>query len=493
MKLSDSTLSYLAIVSASFYLPLTFWATNAWDLGSPMTTLLYGMGVSLVGIGVLQLLKRRLGRPLTVALSISLVLMVLLSWNRLPIGQPLLLLALMGALVACVTLVSHPIQRGIAMGIILIFGIAPTLQVVIAHVTRAVEVPLTARTAQTPAAATGEVEDVLVVIVDSYPSLAWAQQRFGHDTAPLRDSLEDADFLTPAVGWSQHPNTSFSLSTLLELGPVVDTSSTQNWSNSSNLRSIIGGDSLVAATLRSAGFTHTQIESGWHLEECSHADVCIGSSWLNEATWGLLHQSILGGWLEANYGSWIVAASLSVDQEVRDLMPLFENGSHDYVFVHLMLPHGPYVVDEGCDPSLPPSSADTHEDESIRSQLSCTDFLLSGIVEITNERTAVLITGDHGIKSTGQLQKDPASWTEEDIADAFTVLLSYRMPSSCNAPTTNTNTVVMGAIVECATTFEAPPNSGESLIGLQNHRWIDTSIQRAIEQRLEAGWFQSRG
>lgn len=493
MKPSDSTLSYLAIVSASFYPPLTFWATNAWDLGSPSWALIYGLGVSIIGIGLHVLLRRRSALSLPVALSISVVLTVLLTWHRLPLTQPLLLLGLMGVAVGCIALLRHSIQRGIAIGFILVFGLAPTIQVVIAHITRAVEVPLIARTPQTWAQATGEIDDVLVVVVDGYPSLAWASQRFGHDIAFLQRTLEGAGFVTPAVGWSQHPNTSFSLSALLELRPVVDPRSDVDWSNSSNLRSIIGGDSLVAATLRSAGFTHTQIESGWHLEECSSADVCIGAPWLNETTWGLLHQSIVGDWLESHFGSWIVAASRSVDQELRALSRIFEDDDQDYVFAHLMLPHEPYVVDEECEPRSEADPADSNDDKAIRSQLSCTDLLLSRIITMTNDRTAVVITGDHGVKSYGQLQKDPDSWTDEDIADAFTVLLSYKLPETCSPPRTNMNTIVMAAILECATTFEAPANSGESLIGLQNHRWIDLSTQRSIEKRLEVGWFEPPG
>lgn len=486
IKASDTTLSYLAIASASFYLPLTFWATNAWDIGNPIAIPLYGAIASMVGIGLFLVLRKSRVQELSAALPVSIALMVLMSWQRFPLGQPLLAVLVMGAAVAIVVHMRRSIQRGIAVGIILLFGVASLAQLTFSHVTEAAEIPLMDLTPREPAAATEMIEDVLVVVVDSYPSLAWATERFGHDTGFIEASLEAAGFATPAVGWSQHSNTSFTVSALMELRPIVDTTSDSHWSNSRNLGSIIGGDSLVASTLRSAGFKHTQIESGWHLGACSQAEVCIQSSWLNETTWNLLEPSVIGGWLQATYGSWLVPASKSVEQHLRDLRPLFHDGEHDYVFAHLMLPHEPYVVDEHCERRPPGTSTESDADSAIRKQLSCSDLMLSRIIQITGERTAVLITGDHGVKSTGQLLNSPESWTKIDIADAFTVLLSYKLPTACPAPDREINTFVMSAIIECATTFEAPPNDGELLIGRRPHRWVDASTQREIELRLES-------
>jgi len=486
-KPSDTTLSYLAIGSASFYLPLTFWASNAWDIGNPTFILLYGTGVSLVGMAAFWLLSKTRARDLSAALSISLSLMVLMSWQRLPLRQTVLSLLLLAATVFIVVRVGPSIQRGIAAAIVLLFGVAAVAQVTISHALEAAEIPLLALTAREPADATEVIEDVLVVVVDSYPSLAWANQRFGHDTSFIELSLEDAGFTTPAVGWSQHSNTSFSVSALMEMKPIVDAASDDPWSNSRNLGSIIGGENLVASTLRSAGFQQIQIESGWHLGQCSRTDVCIEASWLNETTWSLLEPSVIGGWLEAEYGSWIVPASKSVEARLHELRPVFGNGEHDYVFAHVMLPHGPYVVDSTCNTVPPHTNGNTVPDSAIRSQLSCTDLVLSRIIEVTNETTAVLITSDHGVKSTGQLQKSPDSWTKEDIADAFTILLSYRLPESCDPPGYNTNTIVMSAIVECATTFDAPFNDGDLLIGLRHHSWIGPLSQREIELGLASG------
>lgn len=491
IKASDTTLSYLTIISASTYLPLTFWASNAWDIGSPITVVLYGISVSVVGISVFLILRKTNSRELSLALSISVSLMVLMSWQQVPLG-PFLAVMVIGVAITAVALIGRSMQRGIALGFILLFGVASLTQLIISHVREAAQIPLLTSTTREPATATDLVEDVLVVVVDSYPSLAWADQRFGHDTEFLETAFADAGFVTPAVGWSQHLNTSFSVSALMELRPTVDTTSKAPWSNSRNLASIIGGDSLVASTFRSAGFKHTHIESGWHHGRCSEAEVCIPSSWLNETTWSLLEPSIVGGWLEGNYGSWLVPASKSVEQNLGDLEPLFHNGEHDYVYAHLMLPHEPFVVDENCDPIQGQLNTEPHHEPAIRSQLRCTDLLLSRIIAITNEKTAVLITGDHGFKSNGQLQKHPDLWTESDIADAFSVLLSYKLPASCSVPDKNTNTIVMSAVVECATTLEAPPNDGELLIGLRNHRWIDDSTKRDVERLLNSRQIETR-
>lgn len=482
---SDSSLGIWAVVSACFYLPLTFWATNAWEIGSPWSILAYGASLSIVGVGLFLLLRRLTDRALPTALAIAITLMVLMSWTKLPIGHPLLLIALVAVAIGIIFRLGHSMQRGIAVGVILFFGVASVGQVAIQHYFNSTALPTVPLAERTDANPTDIVEDVLVVVVDSYPSPAWAYQRYDHDTTSLVATLDRAGFTTPEVAWSQHANTSLSVSAMMELGPVVDTQADVDWGNSRNLHHIIGGESLVASALRSAGFHYTHIDSGWHLGSCSDVDSCIAPSWINETTWNMLESSIIGGLLLDRYGSWLVPSTLAAHQHLLDLEDLFRNGRHDYVYAHLMLPHEPYVVDTNCD--VRPRGDQTRDKEAMNAQFACADSLIADIAPLIDDDTAVLITGDHGAKTRGQLTTPPDEWTELDIVDAFAVLSSYRMPESCREPEANVNTLVVTAIVECATDFEASEDEGSSLIGRFPHRWVTVNERARIEQRLLGG------
>lgn len=479
---SEKALGIWVIVSSVFYLPLTYWATNAWQL-NPIRPLLYGTVLALAGVGLYLLIRRFTGTELPLALTIATGMMVLMSWAKLPAAHPIVLAVGVAVVGLITTRLNVSIRRGLAIGFILFFGVGSVGQAVISHVQQASEIPLVELPHAESGAAHDTIEDVLVVIIDSYPSLTVARDWFGHDVAPLEDNLTALGYQVPEIAWSQHPNTGFSIPALMELTPVIDTESNDPWGNLSNLSRIIGGDNLVSHTLRSAGYTYTHIESGWHQGTCHDVDVCVGVSWMDETTWHLIEPSIAGRAIVDAQGSWMLPATTNTYRELLDLRPLFDDGERDYVYAHLLLPHSPYVVDEQCEPE--PDQRPLSQ--AISEQLACTDQLISNIARIAGERTAVLLTADHGTKTDDQMSILPEDWTDHDIAEAFGIFMAYRMPDSCPPPVGDVSTLAMRAIVECAADFDPPPNTGEPLIGRRPHRWVSAGHLAEIAHELKDG------
>lgn len=466
------------IAGATFYRPLVFWARNAWDLRDPLDV----FATSAVGFGIgllLYLGARQLPvRDLPIAFFIAGGAFISFNYHNISVFPAWTWLAL-------VSIASVLIHRAITdwmlvrvVSVLLVVTVGtPALQVALQHHSQRIPYPLSDLGAP-PAFAepTGRVEDILVLVVDSYPMIAVASNWFGHDSAPLERSLKEADFLIPRVSWSHNTFTSLAVPSLLQLDQVIDGAMKREGGNRRPAYEIVGGNNVVAKTLQKAGFEYNHIESGWNGAKCQEVDVCHESIWLDEANWALLAPSLFSHFLEERYGSMSVVNTMRSVDHLRGL-EVFDNGSHDYVFAHIMLPHGPYVVDSGCNVVAPDDRSTPRSDyEPIRRQLACVDSLLTSIVANVTDRTAVLITGDHGTGEGGQVGNRPSTWSEADIAERLGALLAYKLPQDCAGPERRTNVYALRAILDCAVDADLPSDAVPFLIG--EYEPIEIDVER---------------
>ena len=490
---SEAILGLGVLAASAFYRPLIFWSDNAWDLSSPIKPLMYGFALFLVGVSVYSVLVRTVARPIGVAMALGLVLLVLVHWNRLSLLHPVLWIGLAVAAGLGLSRLSHRINRAIAVIAIAVLGLSPIVQLVTSHIRATERYPIVELAPRTPVEATGTIEDVLLIVVDSYPALAIAEQRFEHDTSALRSTLTDQGYEVAEVAWSQHTFTGLAIPSILELKPVVDAGPTGPWGNRLSTYELLRGDNLVAFSLRSAGYEYVHIESGWDASACGNVDVCLRSHWLDEIAWNLLVPSVLGRWLVSNYGSYSAPATFVATESLLGLEDRFDNGKRDYVFVHLLLPHAPLVVNSGCEiidqfDSKPQDfnseSASDLGPAAYRSQMTCVDSLIQSISDLAGTRTAVMITADHGSTSGSQVGSPPETWTDADIAERFGIFLAYRLPEACPSFEAFTNIAVMRAIMVCAVDMELPENNGRYLIGAVDPEWVDSDRMDTIQESL---------
>jgi len=490
---SETILGLGVLAAFAFYRPLIFWSDNAWDLSSPIKPLMYGLAVFLLGLGAYALLVRWVGRPVGAAVAVGVVLLVLVHWNQLMLIHPVLWAGLAIAVGLGLSTLNHKVNRAVAVIVIAVLGLSPIVQLVTSHIRASESYPIVELSPRTPVETTGLVEDVLLVVVDSYPALSIADQRFGHDAGVLRSTLIDQGYEVAEVAWSQLTFTGLAIPSILELKPIVDAGPTEPWGNRLSTYQLLRGDNLVAFSLRSAGYEYLHIESGWDASACGNVDVCLSTQWLDEITWNLLVPSVLGRWLVSSYGSYSVPATLAGTESLLSLEDRFDNGKQDYVFAHLLLPHAPLVVDSECEVTdqngqqLEDFESEGRSDlgpAAYRSQMLCVDSLIQRISTIAGTRTAVMITADHGSASGGQVGSPPETWTDADIAERFGIFLAYRLPEGCPTPEAVTNIAVMRAIVVCAVDMELPENNGRYLNGASDPEWVDTARMDSIQKSL---------
>jgi hypothetical protein len=279
---------------------------------------------------------------------------------------------------------------------------------------------------------------------------------------------------------------------------VIDEGSTAASENLSSLYEITRGDNFVSRTLHTAGFTYTHFDSGWDVTACGEmVDHCIGSPWIDETVAGLVDSTALGDWVHRNLGSYSLAATLHTTDGLTHLgRELSQNGEHDYIFAHLLLPHDPPVVNQNCQFEEARLTSDRlylagklstdERRQAISDQMTCVDSLIGQIAESVGPSTAVIITADHGSGTGGQVERAPSEWTDSDVAERFGILLTYRLPAGCDGPSEVINTLVMRAIVSCAVTVDLPDQKDGHLIGLAAPKWVEPSRMQDIQTRLAA-------
>jgi hypothetical protein len=227
-------------------------------------------------------------------------------------------------------------------------------------------------------------------------------------------------------------------------------------------------------------------------------DRCVASPWIDETLDSFIRSSVVGDWLEQGLGSYTLAATLHTTEGLVKLgEELSSNGTHDYIFAHLLLPHDPPVVNANCE--FEPQRLDDDKlyragllttqlrRHAIADQMTCVDSLLGRIAGVAGSSTAVLITADHGTATGGQIPLAPSEWTDADLAERFGILLAYRLPSFCEGPEDAINTLVMRAIMACAVNGVLPEERPGHLIGLGTTAWVEPNRIQDIRARLAEG------
>ena len=336
------------MVAASLYRPLQFVGDNAWDLDSPLKPILIGLGVAVAGTLLLMTMVRFGVDPRAAALGVSTLILILFYWYQITVPAPLKL-----AIPVLITLVSIRIARttmigGLTFVALAVFGLYPLAQLVLAHVEQSEAYPIVASPKPTrTVVATESVEDVVFVVVDTYPSFLVAEPWIGHENSALEQQLDTAGFATPDSAWAQLTFTFLSVASTLEMRPIAIAGPLPPWRNESSVRQLLRGENLVATALQSAGFDYTHLESGLSGMGCGPTvDHCVPAHWLDEATWLLLMPSIAARPLDSQFGYFSVPATLEAAKHLEQVLDVAaSNGVHDYVFSHFFLPHPPLAVD----------------------------------------------------------------------------------------------------------------------------------------------------
>ena len=125
-----------------------------------------------------------------------------------------------------------------------------------------------------------------------------------------------------------------------------------------------------------------------------------------------------------------------------DLAPLMRDDIPDLVYAHVLVPHPPLFLDENygiraqegikgftiAQPNMTPADLEEAR-KSYGRQVACVNHVLADLAELAQETDSMVVMfGDHGPDSLGQLYVRGAEWNADQRFERFGAMLAVRAP-----------------------------------------------------------------
>ena len=216
--------------------------------------------------------------------------------------------------------------------------------------------------------------DIYYIILDRYANEETLRASYGLDNTEFLQFLREKGFLVASESYSNYPKTALSLASSLNLGYIDDLSSDPGRESSdwvpvhSRLR-----DYRVWRFLKSRGYTFIHFGTRWEPTRINpNADVNVNVFTPPEMIWALAGQTVLhpiGSELGIGLFDQRVLEWERIPYQLEKLPGIARDPRPTFAFVHLLIPHGPYVFER--DGSFLPEETATQRSrrENYRNQL----------------------------------------------------------------------------------------------------------------------------
>lgn len=284
--------------------------------------------------------------------------------------------------------------------------------------------------------------DVLMVFFDAYGSAPVLDEFYGFDNSPVMDRLRILGFETPDGITANYARTHLSIPSVLQLGYVTEVGAISE-ADLDALQQVANGESRLVRALKSQGYRHVYVESGWLGSQCGPSvDVCIEAPWPDETLFDVVYRSILRGMPGFELGRSNTEGALRSATWLREELPAhLSDDTPDFVFAHILLPHPPLFVDEHCSPDwrrgLPGFAIgrpdfDKEQTQAALSgyveQVKCTNQIMLEIASLLGPDDAAVMMGDHGPDSLGQLFLPGTEWSDAQRRERYGTFFAARIP-----------------------------------------------------------------
>lgn len=274
---------------------------------------------------------------------------------------------------------------------------------------------------------------------------------YGYDNSEFFDYLKEKGFYIAEGVTSNYPKTFLSLGSSLNLGYINYLTEKTNGGGTSD-ESIVTPlvkNNKVIKFLKKRGYKYIHVGSGWDPTRINkNADknyVLKGGSYPYEDEFanGLLHTTLASPILKTLFPDTTAVSQNPKDNDHRSRV-LYQFSTFDeipdmpgpkFVFMHVLLPHDPYVLNSNCTPISEEVTGKRTETENYIDQLKCTNKLIKKMLEniLSKSQTPPIIvfTADEGPRP--QINKVPRnlSWisaSDETINEKFPILAAFYLP-----------------------------------------------------------------
>lgn len=438
------TRAIFAVLASALYLPSRVYLSNV-DKYPHLERVVLIVGLYWL-IGVLWYAGcRKLGWSEMPAIASSTILVVLLSSGRnlaryMPWQMGLLASLLIAVLVLIIVARVHwDLQRIIAtaLPLFLIAGlVSPVFALVIGRADSSGAVQVRSPTSTIPDMLES-TPDIFLVVVDGKVGEVALEETYGMQPQEVGNAGAGLS------GWASYPVSVASVASMLEMGHVLEEGAVLDGHLRSELAGMMAGDNRAVRFLRDAGYRTTLVESGWSRSFCGgEIDLCIDSRFLDEGTFEILRQSIIGRWLESTKGSALtIGAEHSMEWLLTNAERISSDNVADLVLATVLVPHPPLFLDSSCgfhyDPLLGGNGmfigefAIERRSAAYIEQLKCANEFERKLLDRIGSDDVAIIVSDHGSDRQGQLKKVSAEWTFDDRVERLSVYVNTRLPEGC--------------------------------------------------------------
>ena len=431
------------IAAASAFSPLMVWA-NAGESPNPLDLVLVWASVSAIGMLLRYLLVRIGLDPTGTTYAVSAVILVVMNTGvliaKFPLGRTGLLLFAAFVVVLLYRLRGLGALRFVMTWVVFLALVYPVVTII----GRFGFEPAHLDNLEGELVVSGMITkpDVVVIVADAYGGADVLDEFFEFDNTPFLNELADFGFDTGQAVTANYARTQLSVPSVLQMEYITGEGAISDGDLRGLLRVISGGNNVVNA-LQDQGYRHVYVESGWLGTVCgAEVDVCVAARWPDETMYDSAYRTLLRGLPGFELGrSFAEGALHTIDWMNSDLATYLNDDQPDIIFIHLLVPHPPMFLGSDCTPNwrngFPGFAVGRPEmDEETLAiaadayiqQVECVNSTLQRFAENLGPDDVVLIIGDHGPDSQGQLFLSGTKWSEEQRRERYSVLFAARVP-----------------------------------------------------------------
>lgn len=340
--------------------------------------------------------------------------------------------------------------------------------------------------------------DIFLVVLDGYPGVI-ASEQDGLDIGivDVATELRARGFEVPPSSWASYWITILSIPSLLEMDYPVTDEGRRGLKTREELEDIMSGDSAFVHTLQRGGYKTHMIESGWSGASCSVGfDECVPSPWIDEATYTILSNTVIWPVLSSSPGPWALGTLAGFDWIASRGPELSQSLQPDFVFMHVISPHAPYLLTEDCSVDVSYERAglrfhipDVSGEERSRylvQQIDCLDRQMLRLADTIDSDDVLVFISDHGTDRHHQTDAELVNWDREATVERLNVFLAVRLPAGCSVGDEIVLPNVLRRVLACLSVSDLDP--------LPNRMWINPMaelesdyVEDLMSMRAESG------
>jgi hypothetical protein len=309
--------------------------------------------------------------------------------------------------------------------------------------------------------------NVYWIVLDGYPRADVLKEFFDFDDTPFLNGLRGLDFVVYDHAVASFPETAFSISSTLSLGPLVgETGSPDRIPPIRDLALRVRGRNVVVSTMRAMGYRYIHFQNGYDdLTRCPLQNaVCIRGNvghrlQFDEFDIALLSKTPLIDAIALGHSRLKIDETPFARGAVSDLTDRLSDiqayRGPFFLYAHILAPHPPIRFRQDC--SIRPADIDLQrwdasDKPAFLEQLACVNreaLDLVGKIVSHDPQAIVLVQSDHGTAFRGQLEplyddaddhgaeahgrlkKPYDAWDDADVKERFGALNAMRMPPAC--------------------------------------------------------------